>query len=93
MSHHSRGFGVPSDGFRWGPSLPAFPRVTAAANGAASGVWERPLTTRSIQLDSQSCVAVSQVGDELSDEDLLGLLEQATAQLRASLRPRARLAA
>jgi len=99
MAHHFRGFGMscparPSpDSYRWGPSLPALPRATSAANSAASGPWERPLTTRSIQLDSQTTVAVSVAGEELSQEDLLGLLEDAAAQLRASLQPRARIAA
>jgi hypothetical protein len=60
---------------------------------AVPGPWERPLITRSIHLDSQSCVAVSTVGDDLAQEDLLALLEEAAAQVRASLQPRIRLAA
>lgn len=100
MAHDHGGFaaGCPAgpsrEGFRWGPSLPSFPRVTAAARASASpATWEQPVTTRNIHLGSQTCVAVSVAGDELSPEDLLGLLETAAAQVRASIQPRIRLAA
>ena len=95
MANNQRGFGVTPtrEAFCWGPSLPAAARITVAAATASGLAWERPMCTTRIQLDSQSCVAISAIGDELSQEDALRLLEQAADQLRASLKPRLRVAA
>jgi hypothetical protein len=100
MSNDYRNFAAASaakpsrHAYCWGPSLPALSRLTSATTSAADPAsWERPLTTRSIQIDSNTCVAVSMVGEHLDQEDMLRALEAAMDQVRAQMQPRARLAA